>query len=321
MKRVAALLAALALWLPAQTAVARGTPAGTSISNQASVSYTMETTEIKLTSNAVTLEVAELIDLELVWQDAENVVVQPGVVDKVLIFRLHNTGNGQESFLLLTDNLVDGNQFQPDNPRIYLDTDGDGLFDPALDLPYHPESNRPALGLDASMTLFVLNDIPDATLDGYLGSSRLTATAVTGSGPPGTAFPGKGDGGVNAVIGSSQGTSAIHGTYQASRLEVIATKSATVSDPFGGTEPVPGATIAYRIAVAVSGTGIASGVGVRDPIPDGTTYTPNTLTLDGTSLTDGADDDEGEIAAGAVTVRLGDLQGMTRTVTFRVTID
>ncbi len=320
MKRSLILLAALALLLPAQSALARGTPAGTTITNQAKVVYTIEATEIELDSNSVAIVVGELIDVELAWQDATNILVKPGETDRILTFLLTNTGNGTERFLLSVDSEIGGDQFDPVNPRIYLDVDGDGEFDPAVDLPYNP-ADPPTLAAGAALIVFVLNDIPSGVDDGDRGISALAAESATGTGAPGTAFPGQGDGGVNAVVGASGGASAAQGIYQVSRVELTAIKSATVADPFGGSEPLPGATITYTIVVEVTGTAPANDVRVSDDIPEHTTYQEGTLRLDGAPLTDAADGDAGEVLGSVVTVRLGDLQDVTRTVTFQVVID
>ena len=64
----------------------------------------------------------------------------------------------------------------------------------------------------------------------------------------------------------------------------------------------------------------------NDAIPAGTTYTPNSLTLNGGALTDAVDADAGELDTSVVptvVVRLGDLTQVdgVQTVFFEVTID
>jgi uncharacterized repeat protein (TIGR01451 family) len=103
-------------------------------------------------------------------------------------------------------------------------------------------------------------------------------------------------------------------------------KSQTVSDPFGGTQPVPGARINYRIVVSVAGSSTATASLLDDPIPVNTTYVPGTLTLNGGALSDASDVDGGSFLAAPaphVQVRLGDLtQGAgPQTIEFSVTIN
>ena len=103
-------------------------------------------------------------------------------------------------------------------------------------------------------------------------------------------------------------------------------KSALVTDPFGGNQPVPGATITYTITAEVTGTGTAVGVIVEDLIPANTTYVPGSLTLNGASLSDAADGDAGNYEAlpvPLVRAALGDLDAAAgiQTLTFDVLID
>ncbi len=75
--------------------------------------------------------------------------------------------------------------------------------------------------------------------------------------------------------------------------------SATVQDPFGGTEPVPGARITYQIVVNATGTGSAANSVIDDAIPAFTTFVPGSLRLNAVALSDAADADAGEFIAGA----------------------
>jgi uncharacterized repeat protein (TIGR01451 family) len=139
-------------------------------------------------------------------------------------------------------------------------------------------------------------------------------------------IPGAADCGADAVVGTSGGTDSDIGTYIVSNVVVSVVKTASVSDPFGGTEPIPGATITYTIAVTVAGSGIAEGVVITDPIPVHTTYSPGTLTLNAASLTDDADGDAGDVGGttpGTVTVNLGDVAAGSpvEIITFSVVID
>ncbi|MFH1313720.1 MAG: hypothetical protein ABIJ00_10920, partial [Candidatus Eisenbacteria bacterium] len=116
------------------------------------------------------------------------------------------------------------------------------------------------------------------------------------------------------------------GTYLVSNVVVSVVKSATMADPFGGTEPVPGAVITYTLVVTVSGSGTAESLVLTDPIPTHTTYSSGTLVLNGGPLTDQADADEGDVgmtSPGTVTVSLGDVAAGSpaQTVTFAVVID
>jgi len=103
-------------------------------------------------------------------------------------------------------------------------------------------------------------------------------------------------------------------------------KSQVVTDPFGGNEPIPGATITYTITVEVASIGTATASVLSDPIPTYTTFVPNSITLNAAALSDATDADAGELNTGGaatVVVRLGDLTQADgiQTVVFQVTID
>jgi uncharacterized repeat protein (TIGR01451 family) len=316
-----ALLALLALG--AAEARAAGTPAGTPISNKATASYTVGTTPLTRESNEVTTTVAELLDATLVWQDSGPVPVAPGATDQPLKFLFTNTGNGSEVYTLGVGPNQGGDQFDPATVALYLDN-GDGSFGAGDTL--LPGGILPALGADDAATVFVLSNIPGGLADGDLGIDLVSATAATGSGAQGTVLAGLGDGGVDAVIDAAGGLPvAASGSYVASSVSVTVAKTAAVSDPFGGDQPVPGATITYTLTVSIGGSGTALGLTITDPVPASTTYLPGTLTLNGAPLSDSSGNDAGEVGGTppTVTVRLGDLAtgAGNQVITFAVAID
>jgi uncharacterized repeat protein (TIGR01451 family) len=151
---------------------------------------------------------------------------------------------------------------------------------------------------------------------------ELTAAAVTGTGAPGTSFAGQGQGGGDAVVGTTGADSVDRGRYLVQNATVSFTKSANVLDPFGGVKSVPGSIITYTLTATVSGTGTLNNLTLGDAVPTGTTYQVGTITLQGSPLTDPTGDDVGEFASGAVAVRLGNVPGgETKTVTFKVRIN
>lgn len=303
-----------------------GTAVGTLIENTAVVNYNLSGTPLTIQSNTTTLAVAERINVTVTLQSPQTPVA-PGDLGRALLFTVTNTGNGTETFALAIDSLIAGDDFDPTPavPAIYFDTDGSGDFN-AADQPYTPGSNDPDLAADESISVFLVNDIPAGLANGLTGRSELTASSATGTGVAGTVFPGQGDGGVNAVIGTTGGESEDTGEYLVSDVQVSVSKTQLVNDPFGGNEPVPGATLTYSIVVTVTSPGTATSSVVRDAIPNFTSYVPNSITLNGVAISDLADTDEGEFDASgtpAVVVRLGDLTQALgpRTVEFQVVID
>lgn len=303
-----------------------GTAVGTVIENTAVVDYDLAGTPLTIQSNTTTLAVAERINVTVTLQSPQ-IPVSPGDTGQALLFTVTNTGNGTETFQLAIDSLIAGDGFDPTPavPGIYFDTDGSGDFN-AGDQPYTPGSNDPDLLADESISVFLVNDIPTGLANGLTGRSELTATSATGTGAPGTVFANQGDGGVNAVIGSTGGEAQDTGEYLVSDVLVSVVKSQLVNDPFGGNESVPGATLTYAIVVTVNSAGTATGSVVRDTIPTFTSYVPNSLTLNGAAISDPVDADQGEFDTSgtpSVVVRLGDLtQALgAQTVEFQVVID
>ncbi len=317
------LLIAIMSSLPAQAA---GTIAGTDISNTASVTYTLNGTPITENSTPAVVTVAEILDVDVTLQSPQ-LPVAPGDSNQAIVFTVTNTGNGTETFSLAGLSTIAGDDFDPvlaTPDAIFFDTDGSGDLSPG-DTPYAPGTNDPSLAPDASVTVLVVNDIPAGLLDTNVGQTRLTATSLTGAGAAGTVIAGGGDGGVDAMVGSSEGDDFDTGEYIVETIDVTVVKTATVSDPFGGSTPVPGAQITYQITTTVTGTGTAAGAFVSDPVPANTTYLPASITLNGAALTDAADADAGEFDASGptVTVQLGDVSDADgpQVVEFIVVID
>ena len=200
-----------------------------------------------------------------------------------LVFTLTNTGNGSERFNLtaLSAGVV-GDDFDPTLaiPSIYFDTDNSGDFSGG-DVAYNAGVNDPILAADASVRLLVINSIPNTAVNGNRGRSQLTAAAATGTGAPGTAFIGLGDGGVDAVAGTTGGDAVLFGEYLLADVQLTAVKSQTIVDQFGGARPLPGARINYQVVVTASGSGTATAAAFSDLIPANTDYVAGSLQLNG----------------------------------------
>jgi hypothetical protein len=308
---------------PAQAA---GTAAGTTIVNTATATYTDTAGNPQTTnSNTVNLLVDELIDVTVVTADTSDIQTSPGATNQVTSFIVTNTGNGSEAFRLTPSGVVGGDQFDPTVTSVVLDTNNNGVYDPGVDTVYTPGSNDPVLAPDASVRVFVLSTVPTSAVDGNRGAVTLTAAATTGTGAPGTSFPGAGQGGGVAVLGTSGGDSVDDSGYLVQNATLSFTKSQSVVDPFGGVRVVPGSIVTYTLTASVSGTGSLSNIVIGDNIPANTTYQVNTMTLQGAALTDANDTDAGQYVttpAPRVNVTVGSVaSGQTRTVTFQVRVN
>ncbi|MEM8843617.1 MAG: hypothetical protein AAGB35_01075 [Pseudomonadota bacterium] len=319
-------------------AYALGTPAGTVISNTVTVEYNQNGSP-QTSTDTVVFSVQEIIDVNLVSQDASNVLVLTSSLDQVLTFLVTNIGNGIEEFSFAFDaSPIGTDDFDPTNLRIFIDSNNNGVFDTGgIDVEHIPALNDVSLdanGVD-SQVIFIVGDIPPALIDGDEGLIEITANATTAGAAgstPGTILVGLGDGGVDALVGLTEASVDTPGTYEvASLIDVNITKNAQVIDDTAGggscttapCSPIPGAIIQYSLDVVASGIDTAANVVITDAIPTDTTYEPSSITLNGIPLTDSSvDADAGFIAANVITVNLGDLTNAdNHTITFNVVIN
>lgn len=317
--RLIGALSVAAALVPA-SAHAAGVSAGTSIENTATATYSNGAVNETVTSNTVSIRVDEVLDVTVGSLDAGNVTL--GSAGAFLTFQLTNTGNGPEAFELAVNPALGGDDFDPSVTQIAYDSNGNSTYDAGVDVVIAPGGATPAIPADGTLRVFVVTQLAGAVGDGDLANVRLTATAATGSGAPGTSFAGQGEGGGDAVVGTSTAEDQDEGSLIASIGAVTLAKSATIQNAYGTAEAIPGATVTYTLVATVSGSGSVNDLTITDPIPAGTTYEDGTLTLQGSALTDGAGDDAGEASAAGIAVDLGNLPGgATRTITFSVTLD
>jgi uncharacterized repeat protein (TIGR01451 family) len=321
--RIAPLVVASATIMFADPAHAVGTTAGTTISNTATATYTdAGGNPASVPSNRVDILVDEILNVTVASADPGDVAALPGSTNQVLSFTVTNTGNGSEAFRLSPVNAIGGDAFDPTTTSLVIDTNGNGVYDAGVDMVYNAGSNDPVLAPDTTVRIFVLSTLPGTATDGQRGQTDLTATAITGSGTPGTSFAGQGQGGGNAVVGLTTASGRDDGFYIVNSATVAFVKSASVLDPFGGTKAVPGAIITYTLVATVSGTGSLANLAVGDPVPASTTFVPGSITSQAAPITDLTDADAGEFAASSIAVRFGTVPGgQTRTVTFKVKIN
>lgn len=305
-RRTLCVAAACVSLAAADTAMAQR--AGSEVRNVASVDLLVEGAPERIASNAATLRLAERLDIHLA-AGGRFTIDGPG---SAVPFTLANGGNGDERFVLAATLENVAGQVR----GFAIDTNANGIFD-AGDTPL--DGLTPLLAPQQSLTLLAVLDPGSMTSGAAL---TLFARAATGSGAPGTRYPGRGDQGTDAIVGASTAEAMLHfalvpGAAPTASLE----KSQMVVAPDGSDMVVRGAVITYAIVARFEGSGTARAITVVDPIPSGTSYVAGSLSLDGGTLTDAVDGDPGTFASGQVTVALGDLSGAaTHTIRFKVKI-
>ncbi len=324
-RRMALAIGTASLALASTSAYAAGTVAGTDIVNVAQATYDGPPggPPVTIDSNIVTIKVDELLDVTVVSSDPGDIATSPGLAAQVTTYQVTNTGNGSEAFTLSADTAKPGDEFDTTFEQIIFDTNSNGVYDPGVDTIYTAGTNDPVLAPDESVTVFILSTIPASANDADRAEIELSAVANTGSGTPGDIFPGQGDGGGDAVVGSTGADDEASGFFVVQSAEVTLVKSATIVDPFGGAEAVPGAVILYQLVATTTGTGDLTNLAITDDIPADTTYKVESITLEGAAQTDAAGDaDAGSFNGSSIAVSLGTVPGgQTRTITFQVTID
>lgn len=323
--RLSPLAVLVAATLAAPLALAAATPAGSTISNTATATFN-DPGGVPRTvdSNTYDILVDEILDVTVV-NDGGTVTVFTPSTDQLLTYTVTNTGNGSETYKLTISDAVTGDDFDPSIVKVYLD-DGDGLFDAGLDTEFVPGTNDPVLAAEGSIKVFVFSDIAAALADGDIGRISVTAEALTAQGTPaidpaGTVFAGEGDGGSDAVVGTTLARVTATNSYVVTQTAAILTKSSVIDDHLGGNSAVPGATITYTLSLELGGAGLVTDAMIIDVIPAETDYVTNSITLDTVALTDADDADEGLYTGTQIEVDLGDVTApATYTVTFDVTI-
>jgi len=336
-------------------AFALGTPAGTVIGNTATVIYTMSGNNYTTSSNTNAIRVDDKVNFTLTASNVSDVAIAPGGRAS-MAYILTNTGNGPHDFTLKPAVTGVPTLVPAAGPAFYADTAGTAA------LPADPNANGlpyiSALAPDASRTVYLYITAPAQPVDGQAIDYLVTAEAYQPANlgvvnPPvksSTAAAAGASANKNAnlmtqyvVLGDGHGNGgdadrdglyavlAKDGSgntvgFKAQAATVTVAKTAVVTDQYGGSQPMTGATIRYTLSVTASGSGTAMNVVVTDAVPANTTYVPGTLKLNGTALSDALDSDAGDVGGttpGSVTVTLGNLTSTSpvQTITFAVRIN
>ncbi|MDH3532656.1 MAG: hypothetical protein OEO82_06965 [Gammaproteobacteria bacterium] len=293
-------LTAAALLL-GQQVIAAGTVAGTVVSNQASVDYSVngaDQTDILSTAagsppgtgDATTFVVDNRVDFSLVTADTALQTTGLGQAGVPTRFTLTNEGNSVQDFRLDAANLPDTTVdpfggSQDDNIDMaaltaYVD-DGDGIWNPATDTATYVDELLP----DASVTIWVAGTGPAAGVTGDVAVIDLDATVRAGGAPnaeggPVTQDNGAADDpgvvqvvfadGIGSGPGLGDGVETDLSGYQVSTANLVVVKDRTViSDPFNDTvnpKAIPGAIVEYSVQITNNGTQAASGIVITDDI-------------------------------------------------------
>ncbi|MCX6358783.1 MAG: hypothetical protein NT029_03170 [Armatimonadetes bacterium] len=295
---IATALCAVALTGWAGKADAQMPPAGATIGNQASATYTDGSGVSRtVSSNVVTTIVQQVAALTLTM-DNTKVAVAGGKV--WYPHTLTNTGNGTDTFSLLLTQLATDN-FDLAGALIYPDADGDGV----------PDSGAAAI-----------------TSTGPLVAGGSFRFVIEGS------IPGSATNGQNSVV-TIKGTSAFAAGVTALNTDTVSvTQNAVITATKGidvQTGAAPSGPYTYTVTYTNNGIGAASNLKVEDIVPAGMTYVPGSARWSrsgGTALTDATGGDPsgiaydfGQTTGNALTAVIASVpQGARETLTFQVMV-
>lgn len=329
-------------------AMAGGTLAGSTITNNASVTYQVGGVAQTPPPPAVNVfTVDRKVNLTVAESGAATTTVVPSQSGAVTTFTLQNTSNAVLDFALSATQSAGGvsahggtDSFDVTGVAIYRDTNANGTYESGTDVlvTYIDE-----LGIDASVTLFVVANVPAALATGAVAEVNLVATGREGgaAGSQGAALAetaGANTAGMDTVFADAAGVTdgardASHSDdddYTVATATLTLSKTATViSDPVNGTsnpKMIPGAVVEYCIAVAnAAGGASATSVAVSDVLPGQVTFNAGSILLNGTvtGVTCNADGVAGgAFGAGTVTGTIATITaGDTRTLVFRATVN
>ena len=178
--------------------------------------------------------------------------------------------------------------------RVHVDANGSGTLDGG-----DPLLSAPAtLAMGDTADLLVVVDVPgSATVRGMVDTLDVDVTSLY----------------------DATATDALFDELFIQSVGIVVTLTKAVDQPSG----TIGDVLTYTITYNAVGPATATNLVITDPIPAGATYLSGTLTIDGLSVTDATDADNGSFEAGnnRVVFTIGDVSGgATGTVTFQVRI-
>ncbi|MES2489200.1 MAG: hypothetical protein V4607_05360 [Pseudomonadota bacterium] len=282
--KIAAMFAAFAVGGLAP-AYAAGTAAGTTISNKATVNYSVggvaqTPVESSPTGNNAAgagsgantnFLVDRKLALTVTEQDAGTTVnVSPGQSATVLKFTVTNTGNDTQDVLFQAIQRANGttgsgtatDNFNSTNTRVFVDSNNNGTYDSGTDTALFADE----LAADGSKTVFIVSDIPLTQIDGDAAKLSLVAQVAAGGGA----------GAQGLVINAD--------TNGHTSPAMIASNGATVTLPGIATTSAENATTVQNVFADLSTSGVNS-TGTADTASNGQASDTGTLLVISAKLT------------------------------------
>lgn len=341
-------------------AFAQETPAGTSIENQASVSYTVGGSPQSTDSNTATFLVDKKVNLAVDEVGGLPTYVSIDTTDQVTTFTVTNLTNSVQDFRLEGDQqfvsipVLGTDDFNVANLRVFVDANANGVYDAGVDTATFIDE----LAADATITVFIVADIPNTA---GINTAFVNLNAIVAEGGTAAAL---GDDLVATLLTTPDSPTTVDivfaddtglldqlrngqqrafDAYTVETAAITLTKTAyVISDPVNllvNPKAIPGATVEYCITISNAGPNKAGAINFSDALPDNTTFVSGSLNVGGLAplgicALDGTNEDDDAIGADETDLFGGSFDGTTiraeipsilpllpKSVSFRVTLN
>ena len=278
-------------------------PAGTTIGNQATATYTdAASNSYTVSSNPVTTIVQQVASLTLTANGTR--VAAPGG-QAIFPHVLTNTGNGTDSFTLSAANQA-GDDFDLSGLVLYVDADGNGVPDDFV-----PVTTTGPLAAGGTYRFVAVGSVPGARVSGDISNVRVNAVSVFD--------------GAQTTFNTDQVTVSTNAVINVTK-SLSASNGASPSGPY-----------TYTLTYTNSGNATAGSLRLTDLIPAGMTYVAGSGRWSATGATvlsdaDSSDThgsapntlrfDENVATPGAVTAIVNQIPpGQSGSITFAVNVN
>ncbi|MCH5373300.1 MAG: DUF11 domain-containing protein, partial [Planctomycetes bacterium] len=272
------------LMVSGQQALAQDTQAGTTITNQATVSFSVNgISQADVPSNAYEFEVDRRVDFVVSVEDPTLETINPNQTGLELRFLVTNEINDTLDFSLASRVLAAAEPFGASDEysatgeamaavtiEVAPGIVGSGSEDPVFGANNGSIDN---LGPGESIRVSIFADAPPTLPDAAIPALELSATALLSDGSALSDDTGVADdpGLVQNVFVNATDVLVEADGFSVASAAVSAVKSSEViSDPFGSANPkaIPGAVVAYTIVVTNNGSATATGISISDTVTD-----------------------------------------------------
>lgn len=271
--------------LSAAPALAAGTTAGSAITNNVNVDYSVGGVAQATETASDTFTVDRKVDVTVAEVGGSATTVAPGETEAAVTFQVTNLSNDTVDFdLSIVQSATDDGDIT--NVQYYID-DGDGIFNAGDTLVTYLDE----VAADETVVVHVVGDIPGTLVTGESIDVALVADAHAGGGTGAlgteltTAYVDPINGAIDTVLADgNNGFEADNaGDFSDTDSFVVSAAALTVAktssilwDPVNLTsspKAIPGAVIEYCITVANSaGSATATNVAVNDVLPADVSY-------------------------------------------------